>query len=66
MSMMIVKGNPFERIRRQSIEERMREIRSRGFIHLDENRLIIRKDNASKPLTMTEFLNTVYTDREES
>jgi hypothetical protein len=64
--MMIVKGNPFERIRRQSIEERMREIRSRGFIHLDENRLIIRKDNASKPLTMTEFLNTVYTDREES
>jgi hypothetical protein len=66
MSMMIVKGNPFERIRRQSIEERMREIRSRGFIHLDENRLIIRKDNTSKPLTMTEFLNTVYTDREES
>jgi hypothetical protein len=64
--MMIVKGNPFERIRRQSIEERMREIRSRGFIHLDENRLIIRKDNTSKPLTMTEFLNTVYTDREES
>ena len=55
MGMMLIPGNPFDRIRQQSIEERVREIVSRGIIRLDKDGLIIRND-----------ADGVYTDREES